>query len=111
MYQILFLACLDMGRKRGGGDNYTIYLDSKIVDVATVDRKVLSLMETNSEQATCKICGKVSTGKNRTQDIKSHVERHLNELTFICNYCQRTYSTRSDFRSHKTRTCTKLNVN
>jgi len=84
---------------------YTISLDSVVVSLDDVEKKVKSLMHIGPGQVSCTICGKASSGKNRTQDIKAHVERHLNTLSYTCNRCYKTYSTRSDIRSHKARTC------
>ena len=59
------------------------------------------------ETVSCKICGKVfisfgHAGKAK-YNAKVHMETHIEGLNYRCNQCDKTFSSRSNFRYHKTK--------
>ena len=49
----------------------------------------------------CKICGKVMRGKNHTQDMKRHIETHLDGITYSCRICGKQFRSSHSLRYHK----------
>ena len=46
----------------------------------------------------CGVCGK--TGSKNIRNIKNHIELHMENLSFPCNYCEKVYHTRETLRKH-----------
>ena len=72
-----------------------------------VNEKVNEYMEKCSDGSyKCKICGKIPTGKNsgKTQNMRNHIETHMEGLSFPCPICQRTFRSRNSLSSHKSQT-------
>ena len=57
------------------------------------------------EGHTCNIC-KNKTSRQRGH-IKEHIEVHINGLSFNCDLCGKTYSSRLNLRIHKSKICNK----
>ena len=82
-------------------------------DLQALDEKIKSMMEKGLNMIPrgnkhgkpaqeishiCKVCGK----EGRRHVIKDHVEaKHLEGISFPCDYCDKTYSSRAAFRLHK----------
>ena len=99
-------------------NNTDITLDSLEEPTETFDNKDLSFVETNEEDPVginteleiqinqmmersekvwkCKVCGKRSI----KQDIKVHVETHIDGLVFSCQICNKTSTTRGSLQYH-----------
>ena len=54
----------------------------------------------------CKICGKES---KRKEKASAHIESHLDQFTFNCEFCSKTMKTRNGLRSHIIYNHTKKN--
>merc|ERR1712129_422459 len=76
-----------------------------ISDVQELDEQVNSMMKksenlckSGSKKAyTCTVCGKEGQGR----DIKDHIEaNHIEGVSLPCNYCDKTFRTRSALRFH-----------
>ena len=83
-----------------------------------LDEKVKSMMEKGEKmipdgkhpngtpkQATisiCKMCGKEGLSKH----LRNHIEsNHLEGISIPCDYCDKTFSSRSSLGIHKTKSC------
>ena len=63
-----------------------------------LDRQIEEMIEiTEDGRWKCNVCGKLSRHKLQTQ---SHAETHINGLTYKCNVCERSCSTRQYLREH-----------
>ena len=77
----------------------------RINDNKELDNQIAEMIEkTEHANWKCKICGKIGTKK---YNIESHAETHIEGLSFSCDVCRRTYSTRLYLRQHisKSRHC------
>lgn len=81
-------------------------LNSETVSMDEIEQKVKDFMNIEADRVTCKVCGKIANGRNRRQDIKAHIERHMKGISYTCNLCNKSCPTRNDLRTHKVRTCT-----
>ena len=39
----------------------------------------------------CTVCGKMETSRNKVQNLKKHIETHLEGLSFPCQFCGKTF--------------------
>jgi len=75
-----------------------------ITDTQELDEKVRSMMSKSENfnqqgrrKSSCTLCGK----EGGLKDIKDHIEaNHLDGVSIPCDYCKRTFRTRSAHRSH-----------
>ena len=75
--------------------------DSSMEDVKI---KVLEYYEKDEGgNSRCKLCGTVKMGRNHIQDMKRHIETHLDGLSFRCQLCGKTFRSRNAYFIHKTR--------
>ena len=73
--------------------------DSSMDDVK---RKVLEYLEKGENgQCRCKLCGKVTTGVNRVQNMQKHIESHLEGLSFPCRECGKQFKRSNSLNAHK----------
>ena len=70
-----------------------------LTDMAEVDDKIEQLMEMRDGRHHCLACDYSSQNKGHT---KEHVERHIDGLSYPCQYCEKTFRSRSSLRVHKT---------
>ena len=75
-----------------------------------IDREVDKHIETSHDgNLKCTFCGKVdnANGKSklstRRTNMRSHVETHLEGITYQCHFCDTTFRTRSSYSNHKRR--------
>ena len=52
-----------------------------------------------------KQCGFCFYRTKRSDHLRDHIETHLEGLSFSCNICDKSYSSRENLRHHKRRTC------
>ena len=68
-------------------------------DLTEIDEKLFENMEENSDRTwSCKICSKILPVRN---NMKLHVETHVEGLSFPCNICGKIYRSRNVLRNHK----------
>ena len=68
-------------------------------DLTEIDEKLFENMEENSDRTwSCKICSKILPVRN---NMKLHVETHVEGLSFPCNICGKVYRSRNVLRNHK----------
>ena len=49
----------------------------------------------------CLICGKVISSRNKKQDLRKHIETHIEGLSFPCNQCGNTFRSRNLLNVHR----------
>ena len=75
--------------------------DEKVVtltDMTEVDKKIQQLMEKRDGTFHCKACDYSS---NRSIHMKEHVEKHIDGISYPCQFCDKTLRSRNSFRRHK----------
>ena len=77
------------------GDNEKVVA---LTDMAEVDEKIQQLMEKRDGTFHCKACY-YSTKWNT--NIKEHVEKHIDGLSYPCQFCDKTFRSRNSLRVHK----------
>ena len=66
-----------------------------------VKRKILEYLEKDEiGQSKCKLCGKVSSGRNHVQDMKKHIETHFDGLSFSCKICGKEFRSSRALKTH-----------
>ena len=71
-----------------------------ISDMSEVDQKIEELAEKIDGVWTCKACGKTS---QRRRDLGWHIETHLENLSFPCQQCDKTFRSSNTLNSHYSR--------
>ena len=62
------------------------------------------LMIAEDGSCSCGVCGKAGDNtKNRRQNMRNHVETHMEGLSFPCQSCDKTFRSRESLRVHKNR--------
>ena len=65
----------------------------------SLDAKIDSLISSSGGgELVCLVCGKRSTVK---QNMRNHVETHLEGVSFNCDICMKQYKTRNSLNVHK----------
>ena len=65
-----------------------------------VDQRISDIMSKNeSGKYVCTICGKNS--KKHIQNMRNHIETHLDGISFSCQICNRQYRSRNSLNKHK----------
>ena len=76
-------------------------LDLKAKQTIRIDSdtmaKIDSYIERQSDQFACTKCDFTSTKKNH---IREHVEKHIEDLTYLCNVCNRSFRSSNSLRNH-----------
>ena len=68
-----------------------------LTDMAEVDEKIQQLIEKRDGRHHCKACDYSTTWKT---NIKEHVERHIDGLSYPCQFCDKTFRSRKSLRNH-----------
>ena len=71
-----------------------------VSDMSEVDQKIEELAERIDGVWTCKACGKTS---QRRRDLGWHIETHLENLSFPCQQCDKTFRSSNTLQSHYSR--------
>ena len=69
-----------------------------LTDMAEVDEKIEQLMEMRDGRHHCLACDYSSQNKGHT---KEHVERHIDGLSYPCQFCEKTFRFRKSLRNHR----------
>ena len=70
------------------------------MDLLELEQKIQEMTETDNDKLICRLCGKVTTGRNKKQDIGKHIETHIEGLSFDCQLCDRTFRSRNSLKTH-----------
>ena len=68
--------------------------------VKEVAEAINNLIIWENEAYTCKTCGK---GDKRLQNMKKHVEIHIDGISYDCPLCDKTFRSKNSFNFHKYR--------
>ena len=68
-----------------------------ITDMAEVEGKIQQLIERKEGSHHCLACDYRSS---HTGHIREHVERHIEGLQYPCQFCQKTFKSKSSLRTH-----------
>ena len=68
-----------------------------LTDMAEVDEKIEQLMEKRDGRHHCKACDYSS---NRLSSTREHVERHIDGLSYHCQFCEKIFRSRNSLRTH-----------
>ena len=95
--------------KRNPGSNQrmsTVKVNLINGDQQEIDRKVDEHIETYEDGSLkCSLCGKVDNCKRTSgkQNIRNHVETHLEGISYQCQFCEMTFRSRNPYRIHRSR--------
>ena len=70
-------------------------------DHEEIDAKITELVTRIGKAWTCKTCGKITRDKT---NLRSHIEVHLEGLSFPCSICDKSFRTRITLATHKSKT-------
>ena len=66
------------------------------------DEQVNQSMEVLSDGSyRCTLCGKTISSRNKKQDMKKHIETHIEGLSYECQICQKTFRSKNALGVHK----------
>jgi len=80
--------------------NVNLNIDDETLTKLAIKLKENTIITKESDgrrKISCKLCGKEYPTK---QKLKDHIETHLDDFTFTCEYCNQALSTRRGLRSH-----------
>ena len=63
----------------------------------SLDRQVNQMIEKSDGMWKCKMCGKTAI---RVSHIKEHAESHVEGMSPVCHFCNKSFSHRSSLRKH-----------
>ena len=75
-------------------------------DQQDIDRKVDEYIEICSDgKMKCLYCGKLDQGKSTSGkfNLRSHVELHLEDISYQCPFCEKSFRSRNAFGHHKSK--------
>merc|ERR1712126_67867 len=71
-------------------------------DVNNVKEKINEYLKKCSDGSyMCKICGKTGNNRNAPQNLRNHIQTHLEGLSFSCNLCQKNLKSLRNLEQHK----------
>ena len=92
------------GRKivRKTNENNIVALSINQEGIDNVNEKLNENMEKCEDGSyRCRICGKMSGLKNPAQNMRNHIETHMEGLSFTCPICQKSFRSRNSLSKHK----------
>jgi len=73
-------------------------------DAQNVKEKVNEYLEKCSDGSyRCTVCGKTTSQKNAAQNMRNHIQTHLEGLSFSCPLCQKTFRSAHRLNMHRYR--------
>ena len=88
-------------RSRKSDDPVIVSIDTVATNIALVDAKIMEYIVKNQDGSyTCLRCGKKS---GIIGHAKSHVETHMEGLSFPCQSCDKTFRSRNSLSFHKSK--------
>jgi len=73
--------------------------------VKNVKEKVNEYLERCSDGSyRCTVCGKTKNNRNAAQNLRNHIQTHLEGLSFSCDLCQRNFTSLWNLEQHNYKT-------
>ena len=73
-------------------------------EVQNVKEKVNEFMEKCSDGSyRCTVCGKTSSHRNASQNMRNHIQTHLEGLSLSCPLCQKTFRSAHSLQVHQSK--------
>ena len=70
-------------------------------DVSEVENTVNQYIERCEDGSVkCTVCGKVDVSRNKMQNLRNHIETHLEGFSFPCQLCGKTFRSRNSYNTH-----------
>jgi len=67
-----------------------------------IDKKIAEyLVRTEDGSYSCGVCGKAGDNTKRSQNMRNHIETHIDGLSFPCQSCDKTFRSRKQLGKHK----------
>ena len=63
-----------------------------------IDSQIEAAIVTQSDTYSCSMCGYSNSAKN---DLKKHVETHLDTPGYQCQFCDKVFKTRNSLNTHQ----------
>ena len=96
--------------RRRQSNSSTVALSGGVSDLNTaeIDQKIEEyLVRAEDGTFSCGVCGKTGNSNilpgNQKQNMRSHVETHMEGLSFLCQSCGKTFGARVSLRMHKSK--------
>jgi hypothetical protein len=87
--------------------NLTIEMDQSFdpekakAQVAALENRIQEMIHKGDDGTwTCKVCGKIITGRQAKGNMKQHVETHIEGMQHTCTACGKTYKNRNSLHTH-----------
>ena len=84
--------------------NFDGQLSVTDIDINELEKRIENLIDEEDGIMKCRVCGRTSnasTKVNMRQNLKKHVEIHINGLSVDCHLCNKTFRSRESLRIHK----------
>ena len=83
-------------------DSFVVWDTSKIVrGDLDVDTKIELMIEKAENCLRCKVCGKTAVDRSQQRiNLKQHVETHIKDVRYECQFCGKTITTRPALKKH-----------
>ena len=84
--------------------NFDGQLSVTDIDINELEKRIEDLIDEEDGIMKCKVCGRTSSAStkvNMRQNLKKHVEIHINGLSVDCHLCNKTFRSRESLRIHK----------
>ena len=78
-----------------------VALDTNMEDLRVKLDSNMERVDDGDHKWRCTVCGKETMGRNAIQDIRRHIETHMEGLSYPCNQCDQVSRSSNGFRQHK----------
>ena len=90
----------DTSFTKGRNENTQRKLEIEFSGIAELDEKIQEMMTIDGGIVICTVCNKTTKSKN---DMKRHIETHIEGLSFPCSKCAKSFRSRNALYSHSKR--------
>ena len=78
-----------------------VALDTNMEDLRVKLDSIMERVDDGDHKWRCTVCGKETKGRNAIQDMRRHIETHMEGLSYPCNQCDQVSRSSDSFRQHK----------
>ena len=96
---------ISKSKKLDKSSKEVIAISSNREDVlAEVEKKINENIIKNEDRSlTCRLCGVTKSNKNRTAEMKRHIEVHIEGISYPCQLCNKSFRSSTSLIMHKSR--------